>query len=98
MNKLLSGLLAVGLGLTSYASIAATTTENKDDASALGTSDTPQIKSQDQTTDSTMAEKPMTKKHKMHKNKSKLNNMDKSTGETVTKEKELNYEDPSSKK
>lgn len=45
-----------------------------------------------------MAEKPMTKKHKMHKNKSKLNNMDKSTGETVTKEKELNYEDPSSKK
>lgn len=91
MNKLLSGLLAVSLGLTSYTSIADTTTENKDDASALGTSGTPQIKNQDQTTHSTMAEKPMLKKHKMHMNKRKLNNMDKSTGETVNMEKEVNY-------
>ncbi|MBC7788006.1 MAG: hypothetical protein H7Z18_11410 [Methylophilaceae bacterium] len=98
MNKLLCCLLVVGLSLTSYPSIAATTMGNKDDGSAIGTSDTPQIKNQDQTTDSTMTDKPMTKKHKMHKNKSKMNNMDKSTGETITREKKLNYEDPNSKK
>lgn len=98
MNKLLSCLLALSFGLTSYASIAATTTDNKDDASALGTSDTPQIKNQDQTTDAMMPAKPMTKKHRMHKSRSKMHTMDKSTDEVITKEKTLNYENPSTPK
>ncbi len=98
MKKLLCYLLAIGFSFTSYASVAAIIMDNKADGSAIGTSDTPEAKNQDQTTDTTMTDKSMNKKHKMHKNKSKIHNMDKSTGETITKEKELNYENPNSKK
>jgi hypothetical protein len=51
MNKLLSYLLAGLLACSAYPVLAATQTDNKDDASNLGTSDTPQHKAQERRTD-----------------------------------------------
>jgi hypothetical protein len=48
MNRLLIALLFSAATVTSYA---ATTDENKDDASALGTSDSPQVQKQQDRTD-----------------------------------------------
>ena len=51
MNKLLKHLLAVSLALTTYAVFAATTPDNTDDGSAIGTSDSPQVQKQSDRTD-----------------------------------------------
>ncbi|PPC93625.1 MAG: hypothetical protein CTY33_07420 [Methylotenera sp.] len=51
MNKLLLSLIAAAMAANTYVAIAATTTENTDDASKLGTSDSPQIKKQMDRTD-----------------------------------------------
>ncbi len=51
MNKLLKALLFTTLTMTSIYSFAATTTENKDDGSAIGTSDSPQVQRQESRTD-----------------------------------------------
>ena len=67
MNKFTCGILAIALSASVYSASAATTTSNADDASTLGTSETPQIKQQDMMTDSAPAKKSMTKKERMHK-------------------------------
>lgn len=51
MNKLLSYLLTGALILSTYAALAATQPDNKDDASSLGTAETPQHKAQESRTD-----------------------------------------------
>lgn len=51
MNKLLSYLLTSALTLSAYSAIAATQPDNKDDASNLGTADSPQHKAQEYRTD-----------------------------------------------
>ncbi|MBA3697224.1 MAG: hypothetical protein H0W85_10850 [Methylotenera sp.] len=51
MNKLLSLLCAGALALNAYSALAATQTDNKDDASNLGTSESPQHKAQEMRTD-----------------------------------------------
>jgi hypothetical protein len=51
MNKLLLSLIAAAMAANTYAVIAATDTDNVDDASKLGTSDSPQIKKQMDRTD-----------------------------------------------
>lgn len=51
MNTLLKNLLAATLILNVYAVSAATTDENTDDASALGTSSSPQVERQSDRTD-----------------------------------------------
>lgn len=51
MNKLLSYFLAGMLACSAYSAIAATQTDNTDDASNLGTSGSPQHKAQENRTD-----------------------------------------------
>lgn len=46
MNKLIKYLLVTAFALNSYSLYAATTTENTDDASSLGTSSSPQVQKQ----------------------------------------------------
>jgi hypothetical protein len=73
MNKLTyknyfsSSLLAVALCFSAYSVSAATTTSNTDDGSAIGTSDTPQLKQQNKTTDTPTHNKTISKKSRMHK-------------------------------
>lgn len=51
MNKLISTLFVTALTIGSASVFAATSTDNKDDASTLGTSESPQIKQQQNRTD-----------------------------------------------
>lgn len=51
MNKLLLSLIAATMAANTYVAIAATTPDNKDDASNLGTADSPQIQKQMDRTD-----------------------------------------------
>lgn len=67
MNKYTCSLLALALSASVFSVSAATTTSNTDDASAIGTSETPQLKQQAIVTDSVPAKKSMSKKNRMHK-------------------------------
>ncbi|MES2501920.1 MAG: hypothetical protein V4545_04885 [Pseudomonadota bacterium] len=51
MNKLISALFATVLTIGSASAFAATSPDNKDDASTLGTSESPQVKQQQNRTD-----------------------------------------------
>jgi len=51
MNKLISALFATVLTIGSASAFAATGTDNKDDASALGTAESPQVERQQNRTD-----------------------------------------------
>ncbi len=73
MNKFTYSILVAALSVSAYSASAATTTSNTDDASAIGTSETPQLKQQAITTDSVPAKKGMTKKDRMHKKDKKMN-------------------------
>lgn len=73
MNKFTCSILAAVLSLSAYSVSAATTTNNTDDGSAIGTSETPQIKQQDQTIDSAPNKETMPHKKNMHKKSHKMN-------------------------
>src|SRR5665647_470394 len=73
MNKFTCGILAIALSVSVYSVSAATTTSNTDDASALGTSETPQLKQQVRTMDNIPAKKSMSKKNRMHEKNKKMN-------------------------
>ena len=51
MNKLISTLFATALTISAFSAIAATTPENADDASSIGTAESPQHKQQEMRTD-----------------------------------------------
>jgi hypothetical protein len=71
MNKITSSILALALSSCIFSVSAATSTT--DDASTLGTSDTPQVKQQDKKTNMTHCKKGMSKKGCMNKKmKSKM--------------------------
>ena len=82
MNKFTYSILVAALSVSAYSASAATTTSNTDDGSAIGTSETPELKQQAVTTDSVPAKKDTTKKHRMHKKDKKMNS-DKPEGENT---------------
>lgn len=59
MNKIIVNTLATAIFLSAFSATAATTTENTDDGSAIGTSETPQIKQQDKRIDKKATNKSM---------------------------------------
>jgi hypothetical protein len=61
MNKFIVSTFAAAVFASSFAVTAATTTENTDDGSAIGTSDTPQVKQQDKMLDKKDSHKTMNK-------------------------------------
>lgn len=85
MNKLTykhyfsSSFVAVALCFSAYSVSAATTTSNTDDGSAIGTSDTPQLKQQNKTTDTPTHSKMTSKKSRMHKKNAAIKDMQNGT-------------------
>ncbi|MES2580371.1 MAG: hypothetical protein V4552_07465 [Pseudomonadota bacterium] len=51
MNQFIASIFAAAITFSAVSAISATTTENADDASSIGTSETPQIKQQDRRVD-----------------------------------------------
>jgi len=70
MNKFTCSILGMALSISVFSVSAATS--NADDASAVGSSETPQLKQQVITTDSVPAKKSMSKKDRMHKKNKKM--------------------------
>ena len=99
MNKLTykhhlsSSLLAVALCFSAYSVSAATTTSNTDDGSAIGTSDTPQLKQQNKTTDTPTHNKTMSKKSRMHKNSAEMKMMDTNNDGLISKDEYMSYQE-----
>ncbi|MEO6117770.1 MAG: EF-hand domain-containing protein [Methylotenera sp.] len=88
MNKFTCSILASALSLSAYSVSAAT---NTDDASALGTSDTPQIVQQNKTTNTSTSNKIMSKKDRMHKNNADMKMMDTNNDGKVSKDEYMSY-------
>jgi len=72
MNKFTSSILAVALSLSVFSVSAATTTSNTDDASAIGTSATPQLQQKIIVADGAPAKKSMSNKDRMHQKNKKM--------------------------
>ncbi len=91
MSKFTCSILAAALSLSAYSVSAATTTTNTEDASAMGTSATPQIVQQSKTTDSVPSHKRMSHKSRMHKCDAKIKMMDTNGDGMISKEEYMAY-------
>jgi hypothetical protein len=67
MNKITRSIFAIALFVAIQPILAATIMPNLDEATALGTSETPQINKQDKTIDNAPNKKGMSKKDRMQK-------------------------------
>ena len=98
MNKLIKSALTSAIATTflmgALTANAATTTENKDDGSALGTSATPQIKQQDKRMDKKATTKTM-KKSTSHKNNSEMKMMDTDNNGMVSRDEYMKHHETS---
>lgn len=95
MNKFISTIFAATIMLCSYSVIAATTPSNTDDASALGTSDTPQVVNQDKTTTNKTNHKPMMHKNRMHHSNMDMKAMDTNGDGMISKDEYMAYNETS---
>lgn len=91
MNKFTCSILAAALSLSAYSVSAATTKSNTDDASALGTSATPQLIQQNKTADRVPSHKRMSKKNCMYKNKMSMKMMDTNNDGMISKDEFMTY-------
>lgn len=91
MNKLISTIFVSALCLGSYSAIAATTPENTDDASSIGTSDTPQLKQQNMKTTNKGNSKGIARKNRMHNNDAEMKMMDSNNDGMISKDEYMNY-------
>ena len=76
MNKTITNVFLTALLVSAFSVSAATTPENTDDGSAIGTSDTPQIKHQDKRIDKGTTNKSMKKNSRMSNNDKQMKMMD----------------------
>lgn len=91
MYKTISSVFFTILLLSSSSAYAATTSENTDDASALGTSDTPQIKQQDRRIDKKMSNKSMKKNSHMSNSNKEMKMMDTDNDGMVSHDEYMNH-------
>ena len=91
MYKTISSVFFTILLLSSISTNAATTSENTDDASALGTSDTPQIKQQDRRIDKKMSNKSMKKNSHMSNSNKEMKMMDTDNDGMVSHDEYMNH-------
>ena len=90
----ISSLLLTGLLTCTISAYAATTPENTDDASALGTSDTPQIKQQNRQMDKKTSNKSMKKNKNMSSSDKDMKMMDTDNDGMVSRDEYMkHYED-----
>ena len=94
MNNLIKSALTSAIATTfligAFSANAATTTENTDDGSAIGTSATPQIKQQDKRIDK-KANTKMMKKNTSHKSNSEMKMMDTDNNGMVSREEYMKH-------
>ena len=91
MYKTITSLFLTALLASNLPAYAATTTENTDDASALGTSDTPQIKQQDKRIDKKMSNKSMKKNSHMSNSNKEMKMMDTDNDGMVSHDEYMNH-------
>jgi len=92
MNKFTCSILAAVLSLSTYSVLAATTESNTDDASALGTSETPQLIQQNRRT----ADRGSRHKDCMHKMKMNMKMMDTNNDGMISKDEFMTFHEKSS--
>lgn len=94
MNKLIkraiSSAIATAFLVGAFSANAATTTENKDDGSAIGTSDTPQIKQKDKRMEK-KANTKMMKKNTSNTSNSEMKMMDTDNNGMVSRDEYMNH-------
>ena len=76
MTKTITSVFLTALLVSAFSASAATTSENTDDGSAIGTSDTPQIKHQDRRIDKGTTNKSMKRNNRMSNNDKQMKMMD----------------------
>ena len=76
MTKTITSVFLTALLMSAFSVSAATTPENTDDGSALGTSDTPQIKHQDKRIDKSSTNKSMKRNNRMGNKDRQMKMMD----------------------
>jgi hypothetical protein len=91
MNKIIVNTLATAVFLSAFSATAATTTENTDDGSAIGTSETPQIKQQDKRIDKKATNKSLQKNGAMSHSDREMKMMDTDNNGIVSKDEYTSY-------
>jgi hypothetical protein len=91
MNKIIVNTLATAVFLSAFSATAATTTENTDDGSAIGTSQTPQIKQQDKRIDKKATNKSLQKNGAMSHSDREMKMMDTDNNGIVSKDEYTSY-------
>jgi hypothetical protein len=91
MTKVIVNVFLCALLASSFSVSAATTPENTDDASALGTSDTPQIKQQDRRIDKKSSNKSMKKNNRMSNSDKEMKLMDIDNDGMVSRDEYMNH-------
>lgn len=91
MNKTITSAFLTALVVSAFSANAATKPENTDDASALGTSDTPQIKQQDLRIDKKSSNKSMKKNYRMSNSDKEMKMMDINNDGMVSRDEYMNH-------
>ena len=91
MTKTIISVFLSALLVSSFSVSAATTPENTDDASALGTSDTPQIKQQDRRIDKKSSNKSMKKNSRTSNGDKEMKMMDTDNDGMVSRDEYMNH-------
>jgi hypothetical protein len=91
MNKIIVNTLATAIFLSAFSANAATTAENTDDGSAIGTSETPQIKQQDKRIDKKSTNKSMKKSGTKSPSDKEWKAMDTDNNGVVSKDEYTSY-------
>ena len=91
MTKTITSVFLTALLASAFSVSAATTPENTDDASALGTSDTPQIKQQDRRIDKKSSNKSMKKNNRMSNSDKEMKMMDTDNDGMVSRDEYMNH-------
>ena len=91
MNKSITSVFLTALLISAFSANAATTPENTDDSSALGTSDTPQIKQQDKRIDKKSSNKSMKKNNRMSNSDKEMKMMDTDNDGMVSRDEYMNH-------
>ena len=91
MNKNMTNVFLTALLVSTFSASAATTPENTDDGSAIGTSDTPQIKHQDRRIDKGTTNKSMKRNNRMSNNDKKMKMMDTDNDGMVSHDEYMTY-------
>lgn len=91
MNKTITSVFLSALLVSAFSVSAATTTENTDDASALGTSDTAQIKQQDRHIDKITTNKSMKRNNRTSNHNKEMRMMDTDNDGMVSHDEYMTY-------